>query len=116
MADMLDDGLETLADELILFGGQEFIYRNGAGGATETVSARICRQPPIGIDNGNGLIIEVRPVDFIVKTIDLPYGKPAKGHRIETGSTVYEVQPTVSEKCFRELNAHFTRIHTKQIT
>lgn len=109
--DAIGDAMEDLLPTL----GAEFTYRNGANGATTPVDAIKRDQPSFQVDSGNGLLIEVRPTDFLMLTSDLPYGDPVRGQRLESGSSIWEVQPTVSEKVFRRVSSQMTRIHTKLI-
>jgi hypothetical protein len=68
------------------------------------------------IDNGNGYLIEVAPVDFIGLTSAFPYDPPERGDMIKAGGLTWEVQqPTGSEKVYRRITDTMTRVHTKQI-
>lgn len=111
-----DDDVGDMVDELLTAAGDEYTYRNCAGGETVTVTAVKSSPPSFQNDNGNGLLIEVRPVEFKMLTSDLPFGNPVKGQRFERGSNVWEVQPTTSEKCFYQQSPQMTRIHTKLIS
>lgn len=110
-----DDDVGAMASDLLVAAGDAYTYRNGAGGAVATVTAVKSSPPSFQIDNGDGLLIEVRPVDFKMKTSDLPFGNPVKGQRFERLGSVWEVQPTTSEKCFYQQSPQMTRIHTKLI-
>ena len=67
------------------------------------------------IDSGNGSITEIAAVDFIGVTSSLPYTQPERGDKIIVGGNTYEVQPTVSDRVFRQISPQMTRIHTKQV-
>ena len=110
-----DDAIGDMTDDLLDEAGDEYTYRNGLGGEAETVTAVKSSPPPFQIDNGQGLLIEVRPVEFKMKTADLPFGNPVKGQRFERLGNVWEVQPTTSDKVFYQQSPQMTRIHTKLI-
>ena len=110
------DAQETHVDRLLAQAGEEYTYRNGAGGATDTITLVRSTPPPFQIDNGNGLLIEVRPVEFAAKAADLPFGNPVRGQRIERGGSVWEIQPTTSEKCYHQPSDHMLWIHAKLIS
>ena len=111
-----DDAIGEMVDDLHDEAGASFNFRDtGSPGAVTAVTARMSTLPSYQVDNGNGSLIEVRPVDFIVKTSDLPFGNPVKGQRIETGTTIYEIWSVNNEKCFRQISPQMTRIHTKRI-
>ena len=105
ISDMVDDMLEEL--------GQSYTYRRGTTSAAVTL--RMSRRQSITIETSGGHVAEVHPVDFIGKTLALPYPEPKSGDVIVDGSSEYEVLPTVSEKVFRIINPVMIRIHTKQI-
>lgn len=111
-----DDAIGDMTEDLLDEAGEEYTYRNQAGGATATVTAVKSSPPSFQIDNGNGLLIEVRPVEFKMLTSDLPFGNPVKGQRFERGMNVWEIQPTAGEKCFYQQSPQMTRIHTKLIS
>ena len=112
---LLEDELADALDDLLTEAGEQFTYRNGDGGATTTITAIRSVQPAIQVDAGDGLIVEVRPVFFRMTQSDLPYGTPERGHRIEDGSIIYEVQPIAGGKCYHSPNESMIRIHTKRI-
>jgi len=111
---MLDDAVSSMVDSLLGSDGVECEYiREGAVLGTMTLSIR--KQPSQVIDNGQGGLIEILPVDAIGKAADLPSGEPKRGDRIKAGETTYEVLPTVSEKVFRKISDSMIRIHMKQV-
>ena len=112
----MDNDIGDMVTDLLTAAGDAYTYRNGAGGATATVTAVKSSPPSFQIDNGNGLLIEVRPVEFKMLTSALPYGNPVKGQRLERGGSVWEIQPTTSEKCFYQQSTQMTRIHSKLIS
>ena len=112
----MDNDIGDMATDLLTAAGDAYTYRIGAGGATATVTAVKSSPPSFQIDNGNGLLIEVRPVEFKMLTSALPYGNPVKGQRLERGGSVWEIQPTTGEKCFYRQSPQMTRIHSKLIS
>jgi len=112
----MENDIGDMVTDLLTAAGDAYNYRNGAGGATATVTAVKSSPPSFQIDNGNGLLIEVRPVEFKMLTSALPYGNPVKGQRLERGGSVWEIQPTTGEKCFYQQSPQMTRIHSKLIS
>ena len=110
-----DEDVSIGIESFYIEAGDEYVYRTAPGGDTATVTAVKSTLTPYQVDNGNGLLIEVRPEDFKIRVDDLPFGLPAKGQRFERDGIVWEVNPTVSEKCFRILSPSMVRIHTKRI-
>jgi len=108
-----DDAITDMTEDLLAVAGSSFLYIRG--NVTATVTLRKSVQQPFQIDSGNGSLIEVRPVDFIGLTTSLPYAVPERGDRIVGGGKTFEVQPTTSEKVFRQITQTMTRIHAKQV-
>ncbi len=108
-----DDAIGEMTEDLLAEAGGSFVYIRG--NQSTTITLRKSAQPVYQVDSGNGSVIEVRPVDFIGKTSSLPYAIPLRGDRITGGGKTFEVQPTVSEKCFFQKSDQMTRIHTKQV-
>jgi len=101
VADLLDDAGRSVT-----------YYRGGVSQGTVTMSRQ--RQPSQYLDNGQGGIVEVVPIDFVCVTADLSV-TPQRGDQIVVGNERYEVMPTVGEKVYRRLSDQMTRIHTKQV-
>lgn len=108
-----DDAIGDMTNDLLTEAGGPFVYLRGT--SKTTVTMRKSTLAPMILDAGNGTTIEVRRVDFILLTADLPYGDPQRGDQIKAGSLTWEVLPTVSEKVFRRISDQMTRIHTKQV-
>ena len=109
-----DSDIADATIDLLTEAGGSFVYVRGNQATTITLRKSV--QQPELIDNGQGVITEVRPVDFIGLTTALPYDPPERGDRIKGGGMTFEVQqPTSSEKVFRRITQTVTRIHTKQI-
>jgi hypothetical protein len=108
-----DDAIGDMVGDLLLEAGGSFTYLRGA--TSSTVTLRKTSQQSMFMDAGNGQVLEVRPVDFIGLTSALPYDPPEKGDMIISGVSRFEVQPTSSEKVFRQISPQMTRIHTKQV-
>jgi len=108
-----DDAVFGVVSDLLTFAGESVTYLRGNQSATLTM--RRSTQSPQYIDNGNGSIQEVRPVDFIGLASDLPYAVPEAGDRIHTAGRRFEVCPTTGEKVFRQITATMIRVHTKEV-
>ncbi len=111
----LEDAIGDMVTDLHAEAGRSVTYRReGVTRGTLTMSRH--RQQSQYVDNGNGGIVEVLPIDFIAKTSALLVDPPLRGDQIVVGSEVYEVLPTSGEKVFRRISDHMTRIHTKQVS
>lgn len=108
-----DADISDAASDLLTEAGGSFVYIRG--NQTTTLTLRKSVQQPMLMDQGNGHILEVRPVDFIGLTTALPYDPPERGDIIKGGGMTFEVVPTTGEKVFRRITQTVTRIHTKQI-
>jgi hypothetical protein len=108
-----DDAIGDMTSDLLAEAGGQFVYFRGTDKTTVTMRKSVLA--PMIIDAGTGTLVEVRPVDFILLTADLPYGDPQAGDQIRSGLLTWEVLPTLSEKVFRRISDQMTRIHTKQI-
>ena len=112
-----DDAIGDMVDDLLTEAGSSWTYRDapGTGSADATVTARKSVLPPFSFEGGPGHIVEVRPIDFIMKTSALPFGEPVRGQRLLSATETYEVWSLNGEKCFRQISPQMTRIHTKRI-
>lgn len=108
-----EDAATIATQALLAFAGESCVYIRGA--SSTAITLRRSSLAPQYMDTGNGLIVEVRPVDFIGLTSALPYDTPEAGDRITCDGKRFEVTPTTSEKCFRRITPTMTRIHTKQV-
>lgn len=108
-----DDAIGDMTSELLAEAGSSCVYIRDT--STTTITLRKSTLPSMFMEAGEGMQIEVRPVDFIGLTSAFPYREPLKGDRIKCGSYAFEVQPTVSEKVFRQISPQMIRIHTKQV-
>jgi len=110
---IFDDATEDLMDDLLSDAGGSFVYIRGT--TSTTVTAIKSQQASVYIDDGDGHVTEVQPVDFILLTTALPYTTPERGDRLVGGGKTYELQPTVGEKVFRQINPRMTRLHAKRV-
>ena len=108
-----DDAIGDMTSDLLTEAGTSCVYLRGT--TSTTVTFRKTSGQPYPVDAGNGIIIEVRPVDFIGKTSALPYSQPLQGDRIICGGLKFELHPTTDDKVFRQISPQMTRIHTKQV-
>lgn len=108
-----EDSIGDMTDDLLAEAGEACVYLRGS--SAYSITLRKSRQQPMTMETGAGQIIEVRPVDFIAKTVDLPYTELLKGDKIKAGGRTYEVQPTTGEKVDRVISDPMTRIHTKLV-
>ncbi len=109
----LDDDVGDMVEDFLTFQGASRTYRRGVSSESVTMARLI--QRPVTVES-NGLIVEVRGVDWIMDADDLPFGEPATGDEIIDGSDTYEVLPTVGEKVFRRVSPKLIRIHSKQVS
>lgn len=110
----LDDAVGEMVTDLHEVAGRTVTYyRGGVNRGTLTMSRH--RQQSQYVDNGQGGIIEVTPVDFIALTSELILDPPIKGDKIVVAGETFEVLPTTGEKVFRRIGDQMTRIHTKQV-
>jgi len=109
-----DDAIGDMTETLLAEAGTSCLYIRGA--VTATVTLRKSTQQSVFYDTGTGQQIELRPVDFIGKTVDMPYAIPLRGDRIKCGASTYEVQALVGEKVYRDISPQMIRIHTKQVS
>lgn len=108
-----DDAIGGMVTDLLAEAGREVTYIRGRTSTAWTM--RKSTQATMLIDSGNGHVVEIHPVDFIGLTSACPYSEPLKGDRIKDGADIYEVQPTSSEKVYRQISPQMMRIHTKQV-
>ena len=113
MTTFLESSVSEMTADLLVEGGESFTYTRGFTDATVTL--RRSTLPSQLMESGDGMITEVRPVDFIGLTSALPYDPPARGDRITDGTRTWEVVPTTSEKVFRRITKTMTRIHAQEI-
>lgn len=109
----LDTDVSSMMTDFLEVAGDSFVYLRGS--TSTTITLRKSVQLSVVIDNGNGHVLTVKPVDFIGLTSALPYDPPLKGDQIVGGGMTFEVQPTVSEDVYRRITATQTRVHTKRI-
>ena len=113
MATDFDADISDAVDDLLTEAGESATYVRGA--ETTTMTLRKSTLIPQIMDTGNGSVIEVRPVDFIGKTIAFPYAQPLSGARIIYGGEAFEVVSPVSEKAYRIISGPMIRIHTQKV-
>lgn len=108
-----DDAIGDMTSDLLTEAGTSCVYLRGT--TSTTITLRKSTGQPYPVDAGNGMILEVRPVDFIALTTALPYAIPKQGDRILCGNVAHEVHPPTGDKVFRQISPQMTRIHTKQV-
>jgi|AntAceMinimDraft_10_1070366.scaffolds.fasta_scaffold45908_3 hypothetical protein len=108
-----DDAIGDMTQELLTEAGSSCVYHRGA--TSTTIVMRKSAQQPMLIDNGDGIIVELRPVDFICLTLTFPYAEPVRGDQITLSGSTYEVQAMNSEKCYRIISDQMLRIHSKKV-
>jgi hypothetical protein len=109
-----DDAIGDMTIDLLTEAGGSFVYHRGT--TSTTITLRKSTLKPMQMENGEGVIIEVRPVDFIALTTSLPYAVPEPGDRISGGGEVFELQPTVGQKVWRQISPQMTRLHTSKVS
>lgn len=107
------DAIGDMTDDLLAEAGSAVVYLRGR--TRTTVTLYKSPRPSVLVNTANGLVLEVHPVDFIGETTGLPYETPERGDRIISGSDIFELSPTVSEKVFRRVSPQMTRLFTKQV-
>lgn len=117
--DMLRTGSAWLTDQLKSSAGTLVAYVRG--GNTATMVATIGRSV-FESASTSGVIEQWESRDFVVKTIELPYGEPQRGDRIYENLTdglanVYEVSSPRGVPLFHYADAFQTavKIHTKKV-
>ena len=113
MSTGFEDAATIATQALLDFAGESCVYIRGA--SSTAITLRRSSLAPQYMDTGNGLIVEVRPVDFIGLTSALPYAVPQAGDRIVCGGNRYELTPTTGDKVFRQITPTMTRLHTKLV-
>jgi hypothetical protein len=108
-----DDAIGDAIADLLAEAGTACVYIRGS--STASVTLRKSTLQPVIVDNGAGHLSEVQPVDFIGRTSQLPFDPPISGDRIKIGDESFEVNPLISEKCFRRISPQMTRIHCKRV-
>jgi|TARA_R110000824_G_scaffold28583_1_gene95886 hypothetical protein len=108
-----DDQIGVMVTDLLIEAGDPYTYTRGTTSASITLAKS--EMPSQWVDQGDGSIVEVRPINFKALTSTLPYAKPMQGDRITGGGKVYELHPTTSEKVYRQLSPQLTRLHAKRI-
>ena len=108
-----DTAVTDMTEDLLSEAGSGFVYSRGTTTATVTLRKSVGQSQLM--ESGDGLITEVRPVDFIGLTSDLPFAIPKRGDIISDSSGKWEVMPTISEKVFRQISKTMTRIHAQKV-
>lgn len=108
-----DDAIGDMTTELLSEHGSACVYRRG--NVSSSITLRKSDLMPVQVDSGSQ-ILEVRQVDFIGRTIDLPYATPESGDRITCAGIVYELQTLLNEKVFRTISPQMTRLHTVRVS
>jgi hypothetical protein len=108
-----DDAIGDMTQDLLTEAGGSFVYHRGT--TSTTITLRKSTLQPVQMENGEGVIIEVRPVDFIGLTTAMPYTVPLAGDRITGGGEKFELQPTTGQKVFRKISPQMIRLHTNKI-
>lgn len=108
-----DDAIGDMTTDLLTEAGGSFVYHRGT--TSTTITLRKSTLPPVQMENGEGVIIEVRPVDFIALTTALPYAVPLAGDKITGDGETFELQPTTGQKVWRQISPQMTRLHTNKV-
>jgi hypothetical protein len=108
-----EDAVTDMTSDLLAFAGESCVYVRGS--TSSTLTLRRSQQRSQYLDTGNGVIVEVRPTDFIGLAASFPHEQPRAGDRIKCDGKWYEVQPSTGEKVFRQITPTMLRIHTKAI-
>lgn len=119
MPDMIRSGSAWLADRLAQSAGTNVAYKRGDG--TAKVLATIGRST-FEATNQSGVVENWESRDFLVKTVELPYGEPQRGDIIVEESadgvaTLYEVTAPRGVPVFHFADAFelVCRVHTKRV-
>lgn len=109
----LADVATEVAEALLEDSGSNWTYSRGATRAT--ISLYKSDQPPIAIDQGSGLIVEVIQTSFrgLVSSF-ADFGNPKQGDKITDGASTYEVRP-VADKCYYTIGG-LIHIHAVQVS
>jgi hypothetical protein len=108
-----DDAIGDMTDDLLTEAGESCTYIRGTESTTITLRRAAGRTQYQ--DNGNGGVLEIRPVDWIARNIALPYATPLPGDLIIAGNQRFELQPFAGEKVFRITSPKMVRLHSKQV-
>lgn len=108
----LSDVASAVAVKLLAKTGSSWTYKRGIQTATLTLFKS--DQPPVVIDQGNGLVIEATVVSFRGKVSDFTaFEKPKNGDKITDGTATFEVMQ-LGDKCYYTVGG-LMHIHTKQV-
>ena len=108
-----DDAIGDMVTDLLAEAGESVTYFRGT--ESHAITARRATGRAQFVDMGNGQIMEIRPVDWILLQADMPYPLPQSGDIILASGKRYELQPFAGEKVFRQTSPQMIRLHTKQI-
>ena len=108
-----DDAIGDAVADLLAEAGVSCVYIRG--NETTSITLRKSTLQPVIVDDGTGHLTEIQPVDFIGRTITMPYDPPLQGDRITRGGETFEVKPVLSEKCYRRISPQMTRLHCKRV-
>ncbi len=123
MPDLLEFGMDWLADRLKAFAARSVVYRRGT---EEVTVAAVIGRTLLKLDDGyGGVRMEWTDRDFLIRPEDLVLGGnavlPERGDTIretvETTTFVFEVMAPGKEPAWRWSDPHrrMLRIHTKQV-
>lgn len=116
MSDRLASAVHWMTGKLLDFSSVQCTYTRGE--LTEAVVMRRSSLPTQVIDL-QAVTVEWQPVDFLIQTIALPFGRPQRGDQIvcviQGDEVVHEVFALGTEKPWRDVANAMTRIHTKVI-
>jgi hypothetical protein len=108
-----DDAIGGMTTDLLAEAGGAFVYHRGT--VSTTITLRKSTLQPTLMEGSDGVIVEVRPIDFLALTSALPYAVPMAGDQITGGGETFELQPMTGEKVWRQISPQMTRLHTKKI-
>ena len=108
-----DDAIGEMVNDLLAEAGESVTYFRGT--SSHTVTARRAAGRSQFVDLGNGQVMEMKPVEWIMLQADLPYVTPLAGDVIMASGQRYELQPFAGEKVFRQTSPQMVRLHSKAI-
>ena len=108
-----DDAIGDMTQDLLTEAGTSCVYNQDT--TSTAITMRKSTLQPMLVDNGDGVIVEMRPVDFICLSSAFPHDQPLRGDSITIGAETFEVQASNGEKCWRQISPQMLRIHTKQV-
>jgi hypothetical protein len=115
MANLLEEAAAFIADQRAEHLSVPILYRQGA---VEVLLRAGVGSSPHTLDDGSGMLVEVRSRDYLVAAADLAPVQPRPGDRIVEGGMQYEVMAPGSGARHAALDPAGLswRIHTKRVS